>query len=91
LDLNNDLIRLGHDIEDAADSLRQACRLACGLVGDDPDRGLDGWPAMEALVTRLDELEKQVAALPGEEIAAAIRDAHAYLDHLSDLADGQSY
>lgn len=88
---SNDLCRLGGDIADAINAVDQARALAAWLVGADPENHDPGWPAMSALVDKLEAVGRLLGDLPGDEIAGAIREANEDLDHLSDLADGQSY
>ncbi len=86
----NDLCELGGHIEDAAELLRRASQIALRLTGSD-EKDDPGWPAMAALVDRLDALNTALTELPGAEISDAITQAAAYLDDLSDRADGISY
>lgn len=83
----NDLCELGGLIADAAEGLRRAAALALRIAGDDAP----SWPAMDALVGKLDEVNRLLIEMPGAEIAGAIAQAEASLDEMSDRADGASY
>lgn len=91
-DLNNALVRLesaiGYALEDLDGAVREA-ETCCDETAD--GRGNDGWTEMAALAVRFQEIRTQLAAAVPESIAAAMKDAGAYLDEMSDMADAASY
>lgn len=87
----NDLYELAGRIADAKEHLNRAVRIGCNMLGTGPDRREAAWPALEELVDALGRLARELEALPGEEMAAAMEAASAYQDEMSDRADGLSY
>ena len=103
MDFENGLSRLGGEINDAIELLRSASNRASDISGasggrqGDPELGIPaepedkGWPAMGTLCDRLSQLADEVEAAFTQECREAVAGANAYLDEMSDQADGLSY
>lgn len=85
--MDNDLMELRDQLMYAKDDV--GCALA---RAEDLSRDCEyQWQSLNELVRRLSLLSKWLDVVEPTEIKDAIKEAEAYYDRLSDLADAQSY
>lgn len=85
----DELLDLAHAVENAREWLVTAGQIACRLDSDDDGKPL-GWKEMDAVASKLVEAVNGLVSIL-DPLAAAIKEAADYQDHMADLADGQSY
>lgn len=87
--MSANVLELVHAVQNVRDWLNTAGDLASRMACDEDGKPV-GWKEMDAVADALASAYNGLAGVL-DPIATAIKDATDYADHMSDLADGQSY